>query len=292
MKFNKILSSVLTVVMLFMAIVGIIPAREVYAATSSDSAETELTYDEIVAIAKATLEYKYESAEAMLNDELEKGYLVSSTDASGEYSIYVNKYTGILYYRNNLTGQIITSNPYSVGEIQNVDTRKELISQIQLVYNELSSTSKENPSYYSFQWAAEYAQIAVEYFNGGKGIRVNYTIGDTSNFLLPGRITAEKFESLVVVPSLNKLAETLESYCGDTGMVYSVFDNPDYDAYKNGCINRKGARSLEKYISNIKTFISFHFVPIKYTKSQTKHVCLVCMYVDKHVCMLKILSQM
>ena len=43
---------------------------------------------------------------------------------------------------------------------------------------------------------------------------------------------------------------------------------------------------------HIKTFISLHFVPIKYTKSQTKHVCLVCMYVDKHVCMLKILSPM
>ena len=48
----------------------------------------------------------------MLVYELEKGYLDSVDSKDKMYSIYVNRYTGVMYYVNNLTGQILMSNPY------------------------------------------------------------------------------------------------------------------------------------------------------------------------------------
>ena len=256
MKFNRIISSALTVVMLFMAIVGIIPAVEAEAAYTSSQDQSNLTLEQVQKIVNDATAYDFDNAQQMLDYELSQGYLVSVTSSEGEYSIFVNRYTGVLYYKNNLTGQILTSNTYSFKN-EATPVRKELLSQILIEFNEVTSSNPENQTYNSFNWAASYGQISTELISGG--IRVNYTLGDTTKrFLLPGRITAAKLESMVFIPMLEELASLLEQYCGDSSdMVFSVFENEDYIAYKAGCLNKgtSGSHGISDYLKDIGKFV-------------------------------------
>lgn len=254
MKLNKILSSALAVVLLFAAICGAIPPISADAAYVSSGEQANLTSSEIKEIVNATLTYNFETAEEMLNYELEKGYLDYVSDYSGEYTIYVNRYTGVLYYRNNMTGQMLTSNPNKFTKESDI-TKKDLMSQIVIGYQEISSSLKNE--YNSFSWAAAFGQISTEYIKGG--IRVNYTLGDTTKrFLLPGRITAEKFESILLVPLIEEFEGKLEEFCSEArpDVNFSFFDNEQYEAYKDGCLN---ARAINAYLGDMyKVFISVY----------------------------------
>ncbi len=243
--------------MLFTTLIALVPTAA-NAAFSQSASSAALSADEIKEISSATLEYNFASAQEMLNYELDKGYLDGVGSEDGKYAIFVNRYTGVLYYVNYVTGQILTSNPYNVAYKSegstsasiSIDNRRLLMSQININYL-LNSTNLEETPLNSNEWAADRAQISTSFINGG--IRVNYTLGDTTTrFLLPGRILAEDYEALVLVPMLKDIEALLEEYCAplspDTD--FSFFDNDAYEAYSYGCLD---SGAISKYLSNMQT---------------------------------------
>ena len=212
MKIKRILSAAMVVVLLSIAVLGIIPvtAGAAYSPSSSVSKST-LTIDEIKSyIDDEYLMYNFSTAEERLNAELAKGYLDYTSSSDGFYTIYVNRYTGFLFYRNNYTGQIITSNPVDPG-YKGTKSTDEIMSQLTIELFE-SSNSTKNYTYDSIKWAARYGQISVSPINSG--LRVNYTLGDTSTrFLIPGMIKAEDLTEDILVPIIEKLEEAIyENY--------------------------------------------------------------------------------
>lgn len=217
MKMKKLISSALVCVLLFGAVIGIVPIKAKAASTAANSVGESLGAEAVWNLVESMLLLcQYESAEEMLNEEYEEGYILPPvTSKNGRYSIYVNRYTGFVYYVDNLTGQILTSNPYTYEKTQgNVisETTAEMQSQLVITYSE--TTKNTSSKLYSSRDAAMNSQISVEYI--ANGFRVNYTLGDTvARYLLPGYITAEKFEGEILVPMLNEFRDLLRKYCGD-----------------------------------------------------------------------------
>ena len=213
---KKIISTALSVVMLLACLLAALP-MSAFAATTPSSAtsvvEEEKNLDQIKEyIDNFYLKSAYATAEEMLEDmKYNKDYgdpdvLVTATSSNEKYKIHINRYTGFVFYENLVTGQILTSNPVdpaatgSSGERE----RMNLMSQIKISFTE-SSNTKNTYEYNSIQWAARYAQISVSKISGG--LRVNYTLGDTSTrFLLPGRISAADFHDYLLYP----MAETFQ----------------------------------------------------------------------------------
>ena len=230
-------------VLLFGAVSVLIPVRAEAAYSESYNSGVEYSKDEIKDIVKASYGYTFNDASEMLKYELEKGYLSSVTSDGGRFSLYVNKYIGTLYYVNNATGEILTSNPYNAGTIKSSSEKvaSELMSQVVLSFIDLANASA-SPTYHSAEWSAQHGQISVSNISGG--MRVDYTLGDTSmRFLLPGQITAEKFENNIFIPMLNYYKEQLEKYCSevDTDVSFDLFAEAEYkgkEVYVNGCLSK------------------------------------------------------
>ena len=261
-KFNRILSSVLVVIMMFTCVVALIPTKTSAAYGGSSTAKVEtLTSDEVKEIVRAAAKYSFSSAEEMLNYEIEQGYLDSVNSADGKFSIYVNRYTGVMYYVNNVTGQILTSNPYNYDASDDT-TDKMLLSQILVEFTEIATSKKME--YNSTDWAALYTQITTSYIDGG--IRVKYTLGDTTaRFLLPGRIKASKFEEMVLYPMINNFIALMEDHCSEAypDTEFNVFEIEKYNMYdeveefdlasKNNIVfyGTLNSRPLKNYLSEM-----------------------------------------
>ncbi len=211
MKFKRILSMLLAAIMLSTAVIVAFPTLA-FAANSAEKpdsitaanmyAKNEEDFINVLTFAK---QLKYNSAEQMLEAEKAAGQLMSATSKNGMYSVYVNVYTGFMYYQNNLTGQVLTSNPYDYRELTNPTTT--LVSQIELEYNSISNSSETPITMDSFTGAATNGQIYVSAINGG--LRVSYTIGDTTlRYLVPGAMHQDRYMECLVLPLLeNYIAE-------------------------------------------------------------------------------------
>ncbi len=242
MKIKRILSTALVAIMLFMSVVALIPPVTVEAAHSESSVGqgSSLTLEEIKAyVNNEYLTYNFNTAEQMLMAELEKGYLDYVSTENGLYTIYVNRYTGFLFYRNNYTGQILTSNPVNPGYTR-LTTADEVMSQLKVKLFE-SSNSTVSYEYSSIKWSSLYGQLSVSEISGG--LRVNYTLGDTSTrFLVPGIITAEDFSSDILTPMLLALEEKFEEI--KPGGSFKFFGNTKYDrTAKDGYIATERVRN-------------------------------------------------
>ena len=92
MKMKRILSTALTVIMLFSAIAAVLPVYS--GAAHSPSAvvsESTLSLEEITKyVNDKYLKYNFNTAEEMLEAELSAGYLDYVTTANGLYTMYVN----------------------------------------------------------------------------------------------------------------------------------------------------------------------------------------------------------
>ena len=237
MNFKRIISSALALVLAFGAIAAVLPTKVEAAYSPSVNTDSIYTTDEIQLIidecygldenGEATIE-PFETAEDRLNYEIGKGYIDSVKSKTGNHTIYVNRYSGVLYYKNNLTGEILTSNPYDLSSASSIDVKTNLLSQVMISFKEIANATVGG-TYNSAQWAAEYGQIKVSAISGG--LRVNYTLGDTSTrFLLPGEILAEDYEAKILIPMLNYYKELLIQYCGDA-MTAETYDFFLYDSY-------------------------------------------------------------
>lgn len=118
------------------------------------------------------------------------------TSADGRYSIYVDKYSGEIAYRDNVFQQTLFSNPYNINTVSKTsseDTKNKLLSQVIVKYldNDKEST------YYSFEEAAEREQIKVK--NIKNGVRVEYSIGrEETRKLVPRQIEKSRFEEQIL----------------------------------------------------------------------------------------------
>ncbi len=261
MKVKRILSSALLAVMIFSVLVAAFPmaASAAYSTedvTTGTTATADLNSSELAAYLEQYLNYNYTTAEQMLQDELAAGYLYTVNSKDNLYSIFVNKYTGMLYYKNNATGQLLTSNPKDPA---GSTSAPQLMSQIEIKFFESANTSS-SPDYFSYEWAAKLSQISVSPISGG--LRVNYTLGDTTpRFLLPGAITVEKFEKYLLVPMVDAYTELLIELCADheiaEGKNLEFFDNEEYVNYDEyGFINTSSSskmKGLKRYIEDMQT---------------------------------------
>ena len=243
---KRIISTALTVIMLLSSIMAIIPVTAFAAQSAKPSTETEqpsLSLDELQQyIDTDYIQSNFSTAEEMLKYDQSKGYIEEVTSANGLYKLYVNRYSGFVYYQNVVTGQILTSNPIDpqTGASEEND-RKDIMSQIIITFCEANNTLKP-VTYNSVQWAARYSQISTSKISGG--IRVNYTLGDTSTrFLLPGRISAENYLKFIIGPMINQFEELfLEAMTsvGRPDLAFPLFsDDPEhkwnpYKIYKDG----------------------------------------------------------
>ncbi len=215
MKFNRILSMLLAVIMLSTALIAVIPAVTVSAANSEESTEFNIqptiyplyidgTWDTQAfnafknALSQNTDGSAIASTAELLEKELAAGQLMYTNSPDGMYTIYVNVYTGFMYYKNNLTGQVLSSNYYK-GSASGTAT-DDIFSQIHIEYYNITNTS-ETRNLYSFTGSAARGQIYVSKLTNG--IRVNYTLGDTKlRYLVPGRISEERYMDNIVSPIL------------------------------------------------------------------------------------------
>ena len=266
---KKIISTALLVVMLVTAVFAAIPftAGAAYTeATSSSSlkvpegvTEAQLTTAQLETYINTVLNYSYSSVEQMFDYEYSKGYLYYVDSPANAYTLYVNKYTGAVYYVNNVTGQIVSSNPYNVSGLSALN-KSLLMSQIVVDYTENIDTTQGKSDFNSMDQAAKRSQIKVSAIKGG--LRVSYTLGDTTTrFLLPGQLTAEAYEENILIPILEYFAELLEANCSEKypDTEFSFLENEDYLAYNYGCINLtksgKAYGSLRDYLKDMLSII-------------------------------------
>ena len=252
MKFNKILSSALVLVMLLSSIIAVIPVS----ASVADNKQVVVNMGEVdperntsVNLAKFVkdeyLKYTYSTAEKMLEEELKKGNLDSVS--AGGYNLYINRYTGFVFYQNTKTGQILTSNPTDPGTTGgNLDYA--VLSQLELDYKDVTDSSSVVPqTYKSLEQLEKGFAISLSPIStlpdGRAGISVQYTLGENAvNYRVPKYITEADFRDHIVNPMFKKIADTVEQYCGSVSFDCDLSDNDDifYNGYYDaGAISSK-----------------------------------------------------
>ncbi len=252
MKLKRILSSALVVIMMFSMIAVVIPV-EAKAAHHSSVSSTKLSTEEVEVIIGNYQKASFASAEEMFQSDLSKGYLDYTTN--GEFSIYVNRYTGVMYYRHNATGQMLTSNSYNFDNA--AGSVNDLSSQIVVSYTTMSSQSD---TLYSSESAAKLNQINVSNISGG--LRVSYAIGETATrCLLPVQIEAHTFEEDIIGPMFERLySEMLESFNENPNKSYALnyFDESGkyYDEDKVYSENLIHTKSIRKFLLDFEEVIA------------------------------------
>ena len=210
---NRIISLALAFVLLFTSIIAVMPLTA--AAASSASVVVEVTAPDPEIDSKAVLEdYKkvqpYDTAEDMLQDELSKGYLDSIK--SGNYELYVNKYIGTVYYKNVVTGQVLTSNPYDHNK-SSAAKEESIYGQLEIEYTSLSDSSVSGSKYFSSEWIEKGFDLELSKIDNG--ISVKYSLGyDIADILAPAAIMRDDFNTYFANPMFEALAKLLEENCG------------------------------------------------------------------------------
>ena len=116
------------------------------------------------------------------------------------YELYVDAYSGEVATRCIATGEVLFSNPYSIGNYEKSEmsdaVKSEVMSQLVVKFTDISTDEYEY--YYSYEWAASRGQITVR--NVKNGIRVEYTIGrEEARLLVPHMIAKASFEEKIEV---------------------------------------------------------------------------------------------
>lgn len=112
----------------------------------------------------------------------------------GNYEIWCDSVSGEVGFKNTENGQILLTNPYSIGSAKAAATIKaQLLSQLIVTYTD-NGTRKTIDSYTE---AAKRGQIKVERIKNG--IRVEYSIGnEQTRPLAPDIISKTRFESEIL----------------------------------------------------------------------------------------------
>lgn len=260
MKLNRILSLALVAVMLVTSFAAIIPVKAEAAYTSEVNSQRK-SLEEITEIMKVYMAGGYEvenpvtgavetvqfaDAYERLEYDLAQGHLDKATN--GKFTIYVNRYTGVMYYQNNATGEMLTSNPFNFPADKG--KTEDLFSQVKLRYSTVSDTEPDTK--YSSVDAASRNQITVTPINGG--LRVSYTMGNTATReLYPSVIDVDSFEERILRPAMEILYAKLSALIGEDAVDF-YFDSSYYNKDEiraNMLLHFDSLNSYKKYISNI-----------------------------------------
>ena len=169
-----------------------------------------MTDDEIKAIVCEYRSATFNSAEEMFQYDLAQGYLDYVTNDS--YAMYVNRYTGVMYYRDELTGKMLTSNSYNFGNAD-IKSSSPWASQVSVTYSKVTDTTFED-TLHSSAWASERGQVEVLEIENG--LRVSYAIGLTNTrCLLPVWIEAHEFEKDILRPLFDYLYDKMVENLGE-----------------------------------------------------------------------------
>ena len=202
-KLNKIVSALLLSVMIFSSVSACLPLVASAAASESYVAGANKEGEDATKVVTDKLTHD-RTAEESLAYDIEKKYVDSYTN--GTFTIYVNRYTGILYYKNEITGQILTSNPTDPQFAKAAETgesAKKLLSQITVSLYENSNTTNVH-TMDSTTKSAMLGQISISAIKNG--LRVNYAIGNTANrYLLPAMMTPESFHDVFLAPFVDEV---------------------------------------------------------------------------------------
>ncbi len=251
-KFNKIVSTLLAVLMLLSSFSVLTSAAEVSGTKYEKNTDRQtlnymtgnlLDYDEEgkLIINEGTGEPIYvvdENGDKIVVDTAEERleYMDLRLEKDG-YRLYIDAYSGEVAVENVESGEVLFSNPYDVATTKSADSVKEqLLSQIVVKYT--STTSNEENFFYSFTEAAKREQIDIK--NIKNGIRVEYSIGrEQSKILLPMMIERTSFEEKILAP--------LKEALGEDSYDYRKFDAFYVDIFKENYTGDTLDSALSKY---------------------------------------------
>lgn len=228
MKFNKIISALLAVLML-------LSSFSILAYAEGEGEEQQAPVYEYNTSEMQPVEYFTGKVIKEIKVDKEKGTttITYETDKSGNpviistpeqkletmdlrlekdgYQLYVDAYSGEVATRCIATGEILFSNPYDVATASGATdaVKAELMSQLAVTFTTI--TSGVPTTYYSYTWAAQREQIKVK--NIKNGLRVEYSIGrEQSKMLVPILIEASSFEKNIKTPLMEGLGEDSFDY--------------------------------------------------------------------------------
>lgn len=240
MKMKRITAALLTVVMLFGSFTFLMPVSA--AAASTDDAENPAFVDYTGATTAAIENRIYGSAQEYVDDFLQLRV------TAGAFQLYTNHFTGEVALKNRLTGQILSTNPYTFGKVgasENPeeqaetnwwaveDVRKQLLSQVLITYKDQTNAVKTMDS---FSEAAQRGQIVMKDIKNG--VRVEYVIGRLDTvYLLPMWILKDRFEEEIVMPICERLDELLMSY-GETELYDEETSDGTREDYYDAAIKK------------------------------------------------------
>ena len=302
MKLNRIISSALIFVMLFASIVAAIPVTgfaseeaeykvSVLENDTRDEKAVKEIYDTYLTYGFGELnKFKFKTVEDCLQYELSMGYLDSVE--YGDHAIYVNRYTGLMYYVNHVTGQILTSNPIdpayaatNPNNIVSVGDAYGFLSQLELQYFHITDSQKVE-TLYTLTEIMDGAPLLVTKLSNG--LSVKYILGEaTDGFIASGAVEAEDFKTNIAYPIFNTLAALMEQYCGEFDAEFAktvkaqcrangisvIKDNLiSYDVAEQSVYNKNELRTgdIPKVISELK-----EYAKIKLADSHTAYTQIV-----------------
>ncbi len=180
MKIKRIISAILTLVMLLSSL-----------AVSVDAAEEEKK-SKVDEDGNPVIDYLSKDYES----PAEKLYDMTLVQEAYGYQLYIEEFTGEIAVVNTTTGEAVFSNPYDINSgYQNISEtiKQELLSQIILTYSGSEGGFEMN----SYEEAALRNQITVKKIKGG--IRVEYILGEEQTTrLVPRYIRKDRFEELIL----------------------------------------------------------------------------------------------
>ena len=249
MKWNKIISTLLAVLMLmstFAVVIGAEGEEEKKPYTYNTNSTTSLMKPNPATNSGTNRDpYMYKTGEYLdaagetqvIKTPEDKLALMDYRYGSGIYEMYIDAYSGELAVKNTVSGEILFTNPYDVGSstasVRDNGVKEELLSQLVVNYTEI--TTEKSNSYHSYTWAAERNQIVVKNIKGG--LRVEYTIGrEETKSLVPRQISVKSAEKKI-------FSVIKESLTNDTdGFTYE--DQWNYDRIKNFFLEQNADTAL------------------------------------------------
>jgi hypothetical protein len=201
--------------------------------TMGEIDEAKTTRDALRALIDKYKNVNYSTAAEMLAAEIEAGYL--DVISAGGYNLYVNRYTGFVYYENTKTGQILTSNPVDPkygGSKLSDDVLNQVLSQVEIEYADLSNPSVEGTgTYYSIDQIYQGSPLnltKIEEADGRKGISVQYTLGvNAADFRVPAYLLVDDFIDHIAKPVFDQLEVIIRDAVGEGSIDYNLNNKED-----------------------------------------------------------------
>ena len=225
MKINRIISTLLAVIMLLSAFVMTVGA------TDTDEKTTEYTYK--TSNAQPSMSYRDGTTYVPPQKEGEapgQGVPVDTPEKKlatmdlrlekDGYQLYVDAYSGEIAIKEIASGELLFSNPYdagaamtSAGAKASTSTKEHLLSQLVVKFTNITTGSTDE--FHSFAETIQgesddnpYPASQINVKNIKNGIRVEYSIGrEEARLLLPRQIEKSVFETQVLAVIEQSLAD-------------------------------------------------------------------------------------